>query len=111
MIKNIKKENITIKGLFKKLVSEYSFILSFFILLIIAATVNKNFFSWTNISNIFVQSSMIGLLAMGMSMVISAGQIDISVGSQVAIIGGFGILILNMTKSNSNATFCCAFDS
>ena len=85
MIKNIKKENITIKGLFKKLVSEYSFILSFFILLIIAATVNKNFFSWTNISNIFVQSSMIGLLAMGM-IIISAGQIDISCSSQVAII-------------------------
>ena len=110
MIKNIKKENITIKGLFKKLVSEYSFILSFFILLIIAATVNKNFFSWTNISNIFVQSSMIGLLAMGMSMVISAGQIDISVGSQVAIIGGFGILILNMTQSPIvMLLFCCAF--
>ena len=87
------------KDIFKKLLTEYSFVLSFILLVIIAASVNKNFFTWTNISNIFVQSSMIGLIAMGMSMVISAGLIDISVGSQVAFIGGFGILILNRTGS------------
>ena len=108
MLKKIKNINISPRELLKKLVSEYSFILSFIILLIIAATVNRNFFSWTNISNIFVQSSMIGLLAMGMSMVISAGQIDISVGSQVAIIGGFGILVLNATQSPIIMLLFCA---
>lgn len=96
------------KDLLKKLVSEYSFVLSFILLVIIAAMVNKNFFTWTNISNIFVQSSMIGLIAMGMSMIISAGEIDISVGSQVAFIGGFGILILNLTGSAwAMLGFCC----
>lgn len=99
----------TVNSVFKKIISEYSFMLSFLLLVIIAATVNKNFFSWTNISNIFVQSSMVGLLAMGMSMVISAGQIDISVGSQVAFIGGFGILVLNKTGSIwIMLLFCCA---
>ena len=97
--KGEKYKDITAKFIFKKLVSEYSFILSFILLVIIAGVVNKNFFTWTNISNIFIQSSMIGLIAMGMSMVISAGQIDISVGSQVALIGGFGILVLNATGS------------
>lgn len=82
-----------------KLVTEYSFVLSFLLLVIIAATVNHNFVSWANISNIFVQSCIIGLIALGMSMVISAGQIDISVGSQVAFIGGFGVLVLNQTGS------------
>ncbi|MGE5676553.1 MAG: ABC transporter permease [Pseudomonadota bacterium] len=87
------------KTLYKKLLEEYSFVLSFALLVVIAASVNKNFFSWTNITNIFVQSSLVGLIAMGMSMVISAGLIDISVGAQVAIIGGFGILVLNKTGS------------
>lgn len=87
------------KSFYKKLFTEYSFVLSFVLLVIIAAGVNKNFFTWTNISNIFVQSSLVGLIAMGMSMVISAGLIDISVGAQVAIIGGFGILVLNKTGS------------
>lgn len=98
-IEEKKSKRISIEFIFKKLISEYSFILSFLLLVIIASIVNKNFFTWTNISNIFVQSSMIGLISMGMSMVISAGLIDISVGSQVAMIGGFGILVLNSTGS------------
>ena len=109
-IKESKFKGLSIEFLLKKLVSEYSFVLSFFLLVIIASIVNKNFFTWTNISNIFVQSSIIGLISMGMSMVISAGQIDISVGSQVALIGGFGILVLNATGSLIiMLLFCCVF--
>lgn len=90
---------ISVRTMFGKLVTEYSFVLSFILLVVIAAAVNRNFFSWANISNIFVQSCIIGLISLGMSMVISAGQIDISVGSQVAFIGGFGVLVLNGTGS------------
>lgn len=109
-IKDHKFKGISLETLLKKLVSEYSFILSFLLLLIIASVVNKNFFTWTNLTNIFVQSSMIGLISMGMSMVISAGLIDISVGSQVALIGGFGILVLNQTASLFlMVVFCCIF--
>ena len=39
------------------------------------------------------------MIALGMTMVICAGQIDISVGAQVAILSGFGIQILNATGS------------
>ena len=53
-----------------------------------------------NITSIFVQSaSTTGLIALGMTMIICAGQIDISVGAQVAIISGFGIEILNLTHN------------
>ena len=108
MVERLKKMNA--RDFFKMLVREYSFLLSLVLLLIIARVVNPNFFSWNNISNIFVQSSMVGLIAMGMSMVISAGQIDISVGAQVAIIGGFGILVLNATGSALvMLAFCCVF--
>lgn len=95
MLKSLKKQ--TPKEFFKMVVKEYSFILSLILLLVIATCVNPNFFSWTNVTNLFVQSSMVGLIAMGMSMIISAGQIDISVGAQLAIIGGFGIEVLNKT--------------
>ena len=108
MLKSLKKQ--TPKEFFKMVVKEYSFILSLILLLVIATCVNPNFFSWTNITNLFVQSSMVGLIAMGMSMVISAGQIDISVGAQLAIIGGFGIEVLNKTGSAVvMLLFCCAF--
>ena len=49
---------ITVKDVGKKIISEYSFVLSFILLVIIAASVNKTFFTWTNISNIFVPRSM-----------------------------------------------------
>ena len=99
---------INARRLAGRLVSEYSFVLSFVLLVIIAAIVNHNFFSWANISNIFIQSCTIGLIALGMSMVISAGQIDISVGSQVAFIGGFGVLVLNETGSVLVMLLFCA---
>lgn len=108
MLNTLKKTDP--KELFKLILKDYSFLLSLVLLLIIARAVNPNFFTWNNISNIFVQSSMVGLIAMGMSMVISAGQIDISVGAQVAIIGGFGILVLNATQSALvMLLFCCVF--
>lgn len=91
-----------------KLVTEYSFVLSLVLLLIIAVSVNDNFFRWSNVANIFVQSTVIGLIALGMSMVISAGQIDISVGSQVAFIGGFGVMVLNATGSIVTMLLFCA---
>lgn len=108
MVESLNKMNS--KSIFKMLLREYSFLLSLALLMVIAGAVNPNFFTWTNISNIFVQSSMVGLIAMGMSMVISAGLIDISVGAQVAIIGGFGIQILNATSSVfMMLLFCCGF--
>lgn len=99
---------INIRQMAGRLVTEYSYVLSFSLLLVIGAVVNQNFFSWANISNIFVQSCVIGLIALGMSMVISAGQIDISVGSQVAFIGGLGVLVLNGTGSAMAMLVFCA---
>ena len=103
-MRNAEKKPITLnkdsaRQLGRALTGEYSFVLSFIVLVCIGAAVNPNFFTWGNISNLFVQGCMIGLIAMGMTMVIGAGLIDISVGSQVALIGGFGIWVLNATNN------------
>lgn len=89
----------TVKGVARTLFTEYSYWVSFVIILVIALFINTSFLRWSNITNIFVQSATTGIIAMGMSMVISAGQIDISVGAQVAIISGLGIEVLNRTNS------------
>lgn len=89
-----------IGGIFRKLLTEYSYILSFVLLLIIAFATNNNFFRWPNISSLFVQSATTtGLIALGMTMVICAGQIDISVGAQVALISGLCITAINQYHS------------
>ena len=47
----------------------------------------ENFFSWENLLNVLRNVSMQGLIAFGMTMVIIAGEIDLSVGSAVAFSG------------------------
>ena len=82
----------------RRLFTDYSYLVSFILILIIAWWVNHNFFAWRNITTIFRQSATTtGIIALGMTMIICAGQIDISVGAQVALLSGFGIQILNAT--------------
>lgn len=107
---NLNRETLSFNGIFRKILAEYSHWLSFSVLIIIAAFINTSFFRWNNINNLFVQASTTGIIALGMSMVISAGEIDISVGAQLAIISGLGIEVLNVTNSIVvMLLFCLAF--
>lgn len=50
-----------------------------------------------NLSNLMLQTSVTGILAVGMLMIIVAGQIDLSVGSVLGLAGGIAaILLTNM---------------
>lgn len=58
---------------------------------------NERFFTWQNIENIIKQSSYMGIIAVGMTFVLLAGGIDLSVGSTMFIAGVVsGKLILDM---------------
>ena len=60
----------------------------FLIALIIILTLTSNgFMTWANWMNILRSNSLKGVIAFGMSMVIIAGLIDLSIGSTVAIAG------------------------
>jgi ribose transport system permease protein len=48
-----------------------------------------------NLLNILRQVSFVGIIATGMTLVITLGGIDLSVGSLVAFLGGIGILLMN----------------
>jgi len=62
---------------------------------IIGILVNDAFLSAGNLSNILARSSFIGIVAIGATFVITAGGIDLSVGSMAAFISGSMILIMN----------------
>jgi ribose transport system permease protein len=53
--------------------------------LIAIAIANPVFFSWANLSNVLLQASIIGVISLGMTPVIIAGGIDLSVGGIVAV--------------------------
>src|SRR3954468_12778957 len=75
--------------------------------LVIAIAVIWLFFSWQteggfltprNLSNLLRQMSVTGILACGMVLVIIAGEIDLSVGSLLGLLGGVAA-ILNVTHN------------
>lgn len=64
--------------------------LALFLLIVAASAIYKDmFFSYTNLSNILRQSSMIGLISIGMTCVILTAGIDLSVGATVALAAVF----------------------
>ena len=58
----------------------------------IAITVG-NFINFRNISNLLRQMSITGILSIGMIFVIISGEIDLSVGSQMALLGGIAAIM------------------
>lgn len=64
--------------------------LSIITLGIVVALLNPNFLSSGNISNILSNSSYIAVAAIGMSMVIISGNIDISVGALIGLLATIG---------------------
>jgi len=64
---------------------ELSAALAFAVLLVTVAIVSPSFFSGTNLRDLALNNAPVLLVAVGMTMVILVGQIDISVGSQFAV--------------------------
>ena len=64
-------------------------------LIVAGALMNDNFLSAANLSNVLSRSAFIGIIAVGMTFVITAGGLDLSVGSMAAFIAGCMILVMN----------------
>jgi ribose transport system permease protein len=70
-------------------------ILALLVLIAIGAMMNSNFLGAANITNVLARSAFIGIIAVGMTFVITAGGLDLSVGSMAAFIAGLMILVMN----------------
>jgi ribose transport system permease protein len=68
-----------------------------FLLLILGAVSNPNFISIDNLSNVAKRSAFIAIIAVGATFVISAGDLDLSVGSMLAFVASLMILFMNST--------------
>lgn len=66
---------------------ELSAVAAYAVLLLIVGFVEPSFFSVANLRDLMMNNAPVLIVAVGMTMVILAGQIDISVGSQFAVCG------------------------
>ncbi|MCO6362022.1 MAG: ABC transporter permease [Paracoccus marcusii] len=71
-------------------------IVALIVLVLIGMALNPNFLSFANITNVLARSAFIGIIAIGMTFVITAGGLDLSVGSMAAFVAGLMILVMNM---------------
>jgi ribose/xylose/arabinose/galactoside ABC-type transport system permease subunit len=61
-------------------------LLALIVLFVVVGTVNPRFLSNTNLTSIFAGNAYIAVAAIGMSMVIISGHIDVSVGSLIGVL-------------------------
>ncbi len=71
-------------------------IVALIIVVAIFSSLNGNYFSWTNFVNILVAASLIGLVAIGHTYLIIAGQNDLSPGSVAAFTGVLCATLVSM---------------
>ena len=86
--------------IWKKFMSEYSIVLVAVAMVLIATLLEgKTFMTGKNFINILRNNSVQGIIAFGMSFVIISGNIDLSVGSQLVVVGIVCLAVLNATGS------------
>jgi ribose transport system permease protein len=66
------------------------------LLAIFGAFVNPRFLGLDNLSNVITRSAFIATIAVGQTLVITAGGLDLSVGAMAAFVSGVMILFLNL---------------
>jgi ribose transport system permease protein len=75
------------------LLIQYNFIVIFLVLVIVASLLSADFLTIQNVANLFQQATIVGVVAVGMTFVILTANIDLSVGSLVAL-GGMIVSVL-----------------
>lgn len=84
----------------KRFIGDYGIILFFIIILAVLAFTAPNFLTVTNLVNVVRQSSIIGIIALGMTFIMITAGIDLSVGS---VVGLAGIVFALLAPATGNA--------
>lgn len=95
-------ENKENKGFVKEITSKignYSFILIMLAIFVAYLIFNQGATTWSGVMNILRHSAVVGIMAFGMGMVIISGGIDLSVGSMLALVASFSVVVFNTTNS------------
>ncbi len=70
-------------------------LIALILLMAVGALTSDSFLGAENLSNVFTRSAIIGIIAVGATFVITAGGLDLSVGSLSALVAGVTIIFMN----------------
>lgn len=80
-------------------ISQYSYIIVFIAIFALYALTSRGGLTWSGVMNIFRHSTIIGIIGIGMGLVCLTGEIDLSVGSMLAMVSGFSVMVFNTTNN------------
>ncbi|MCD8013718.1 MAG: ABC transporter permease [Lachnospiraceae bacterium] len=92
------KKETTAFDRFARFCGEYSYVLVFIAIFIVYALAS-NGLTWSGVMNILRHSAVIGIIGVGMGLICLTGEIDLSVGSMLAFVAGFSVVIFNITDN------------
>lgn len=93
------KKNVTLNTIIKK----YNLVILLAIFIVISAILSPNFLTMGNFLNLLLQASIPGIVAIGMTLVILLGGIDLSVGSVLAFSGMMTSIIVERMGGDTPA--------
>lgn len=86
--------DLTVKNIFQRNIRQYGMFVALFAIMIVFNFLTDGLFlTARNLTNLYLQSGYIAVLAMGMVLVIVAGHIDLSVGSIAAFTGAIAAIL------------------
>jgi len=97
------------KPFLKNLFIHHNYIFSLILLLLIGRFASDQFLSPASLMNLVKSSVFIGIIALGMTLVIISGNIDLSVGSILGLTAAIGVVIFNSTGSIFLTLIGCSF--
>lgn len=77
------------------LLLDYGLLIALLFIIIVVSFISENFFSVNNMLNILRQVSVTGVMALGVSIVIIAGHMDLSIGSILSL---SGVVVMTMVN-------------
>jgi ribose transport system permease protein len=77
-------------------------VVALILLCIAGGLLNPDFATFDNLMNVLTRTAFIGIIAVGMTFVIVAGGIDLSVGSMAALIAGTMIVAMNALAASAS---------
>lgn len=84
---------------FKNILINHNYFISLVLLLILGRIASPNFLTFNSIKILLRASIFVGIIALGMTFVIISGNIDLSVGSTLGLVGIYTALVFNATYS------------
>jgi ribose/xylose/arabinose/galactoside ABC-type transport system permease subunit len=70
-----------------QIINNYGTTFAFILAIIVFSIISRGFFSVENLQNVLVQSTSLGICAFGLTLVLIAGEIDLSYGGLIGLIG------------------------